>query len=546
MGHQYKMKSEFKKHDPYTKPESAGEMEFQKNVKFRLAFFYSITFKNLVIFLVIFLAALGPLAYSYWVDIKKNHIDSLARQLEIIANQAVKKIDPILVQVLERKEFTGTEPHTNLVNFLKEIQVDFNVDNVVVMKKHPNGKFYFIADGNNQFFVTQDVFLHERFPETLKAANGAWENTGRMNTGLFGFGTYEYLQFNEPIVYEGKVIAILMVNKFAEDVDQAIQMDAINVLLMSVAILLLGWIFFWTFSTKLLRPLVRLRDATYQVAEGNLDIEIDPIRGRDEISQLNESFRVMVREVRSSRLLLEKNNRELKRTIAKVQLMEDLENNLSKFVPQDVRKALRIDPEALEKGKIEEDVTVLFLDVEGSTLLIEVMEPEVIDDLIQDYFSKYLDCIYENNGDITETAGDGLMIIFRGEISNLHAFNAVKTALTIQTVTQVICEGKEKEEDCLKINIGINSGSALVGFSKFEAISGTRITFTATGRTTILAARLQDIAKNGSIVISTETMERVKTQNYDKKLIWNAEDLGEIELKNLINPGNVFRIWRSG
>ncbi len=508
-----------------------------------MAFFYSITFKNLIIFLLIFFAALGPLVYSYWTDIKRNHIDSLAKQLEIIADLAVKKIDPILVQVLERKEFTGTGPHKSLVNFLKEIQVDFNVDNAVVMKREQNGKFYYIADGNSQFFVTQDVFLHERFPETLKAANGAWENTGRMNTGLFGFGTYEYLQFNEPIVHEGKVIAILMINKFAEDVDQAIRMDAINVLLMSVAILLLGWIFFWAISTKLLRPLVRLRDATYQLAEGNLDIEIDPIRGRDEISQLNESFRVMVREVRMSRELLEKNNRELKRTIARVQLMEDLEKNLSKFVPQNVRKTLGTDPGALEKGKIEEDVTVLFLDVEGSTLLTEAMEPEKIDELIQDYFSQYLDCIYENNGDITETAGDGLMIIFRGDKSNLHAFNAVKTALTIQTVTQEICEGKEKGEDCLKINIGINSGSALVGFTKFEAISGTRITFTATGRTTILAARLQDIANNGSIVISTETMERVKFQKYDSNLIWSVEDLGEIELKNLIDPENVFKIW---
>lgn len=503
---------------------------------------YSITFKNLLIFLPIFLIALAPLVISYWRDLKETRIANLASRLELIANQSVLRIDPNLVNSLAGRQQTHSGPHHKLVLVLKGIQEDYNVDNAVLIRRVNGKKFEMIADGNNQFFVTQPVFIHERFPETLTAALGAWEMKGKGYTQLFGFGTFEYLQLNKPIRHDGEVVALLLLNVFAEDVDQAIRMETLDVLLLTLVILVLGAMGFWVVSSHLLSPLGRLEDAANQVASGVLGVKIPPLKGRDEVSLLNESFRTMVRELQESRAELEHNNGELKRTLARVRLMEDVEKNLSQFIPRSVRSVLQADPQAIERGKTERDVTVLFLDVESSSKLTEQMEPIRMDHLIQSYFSNYLDFIYENHGDITETAGDGLMIIFQGEDPARHALNAVKTAIAIQKINDTLDCRVAGVEGKLRINIGINSGTALVGFTKYESVSGSRVTFTASGRTTIVAARLQGLAKEGSILVSEETWRRVRYYQDDTQKGWRAEDQGKIMLKNLNDPEHIFRL----
>lgn len=47
------------------------------------------------------------------------------------------------------------------------------------------------------------------------------------------------------------------------------------------------------------------------------------------------------------------------------------------------------------------------------------------------HFSSFLDAIYQHHGDINETAGDGLMVIFQHEDPQTHARAAVDTALAI-------------------------------------------------------------------------------------------------------------------
>ncbi|MCH9047151.1 MAG: HAMP domain-containing protein [SAR324 cluster bacterium] len=504
-------------------------------------FFRSITFKNLSIFLPIFLIALAPLAYFYWQDVKANRIANLAMHLELIAEQSALRIDPGLASILTERAMTGTDPHLQMVETLREIQQDFDVDNAVLMRKGSDGNFTFVADGTNQFFITQPVFIHEDFPETLRAARNAWENQGERHTQLFGFGTFEYLQVNKRIELGGQVVALLLINKFAEDVDQAIKMETLKLLSLSLVLVIAGGAVFWLLSSRLLNPLVRLKEAANQLAAGDLEVQIDPVKGRDEVARLNDSFRTMVQELRQSRQELQSNNAQLKRALARVQLMEDLEKNLASLVPRSVRSMLHTDPGAMERGKTETDVTVLFLDIEGSTLLAEAMEAEQMDRLIQEYFSHYLDFIYENQGDITETAGDGLMILFQGEDPSQHALNAVKAAIAIQQATQKI-RLAAGGQDSLRINIGINSGTALVGFTKYESISGDRVTFTASGRTTILAARLQGVAHGGSTLVSDETMRRVAGHHAFTALGWRAEDMGRLRLKNLHDPERVHKL----
>ena len=62
------------------------------------------------------------------------------------------------------------------------------------------------------------------------------------------------------------------------------------------------------------------------------------------------------------------------------------------------------------------------------------------------------------------------------------------------------------------VNMGINSGVASVGMTKFHGAAGTRTTYTATGSVTNLAARIASAAANGDILIGPETAKRINKE----------------------------------
>ena len=86
-------------------------------------------------------------------------------------------------------------------------------------------------------------------------------------------------------------------------------------------------------------------------------------------------------------------------------------------------------PEAPELDKREVDVTVLFVDLVGYTRLTERLDPGRVNELVERCFGAYLDEILRRGGDVNETAGDGLMAVFRDADSRRHARQAVRCAL---------------------------------------------------------------------------------------------------------------------
>jgi len=198
----------------------------------------------------------------------------------------------------------------------------------------------------------------------------------------------------------------------------------------------------------------------------------------------------------------------LKRTIdRKVGTLLHIQDQLSKFVPLAVRQLIEAHPEAPELEKRERDVSVLFVDVSEYSRLSERITPEVLNTLVERYFSTYLDRIHEAGGDINETAGDGFMAIFQDTDSRGHAIKAVRTALALLAATDVL--NRENREYPLSIHMGINSGVALVGSTRFEGLRGPRWTFTASGAVTNLAARLGAAAAPGTVLVGPETAGRV-------------------------------------
>ncbi len=90
-----------------------------------------------------------------------------------------------------------------------------------------------------------------------------------------------------------------------------------------------------------------------------------------------------------------------------------------------------------------------------------------MNDIIERMFSSFVDPIHRSQGTINETSGDGLMIIFEQHDPETNAINAVKAAFEIAERTRSM-NWFLNQDAPIHVNIGINSGGALVGMTKFK------------------------------------------------------------------------------
>src|SRR5215813_2203076 len=209
-----------------------------------------------------------------------------------------------------------------------------------------------------------------------------------------------------------------------------------------------------------------------------------------------------------------------------------IRGSLAKFVPQRVRDLIEESPEAPSLDKRETDVSVLFADISGYTRLSARLAPDELDALVQRYFGAFLDEIVKHGGDVNETAGDGLMVIFH---EGDHARAAVDAARAIHRRAGEIGAELARRFDPLRMHIGVNTGPALLGATKIEGRAGTRWTYTASGMTTNIAARLAAQAQGGEIVLSENTRARL----YGDLAL---EEMGLRELKGVERPVPLYRL----
>lgn len=210
---------------------------------------------------------------------------------------------------------------------------------------------------------------------------------------------------------------------------------------------------------------------------------------------------------------------------------------LRPFVPETVQRIVEKNPVRPFLGKRDMDVTILFLDVGGYTKISESLTQERVNFIIEKYFSSFLDILYANQGDINETAGDGLMVIFQGTKKE-NALHASTAALQIHARTAEIRKELEGRFEPIHVNMGMNSGTASVGMTKFRGATGTRMTFTASGPVTNLAARIASAAEGGDILVGPETARRIKDEIH-------AYDRGIMDFKNVKAGVRIYSLIRS-
>ena len=293
-------------------------------------------------------------------------------------------------------------------------------------------------------------------------------------------------------------------------------------------------------------PVNALATVARRVGDGDFGVRA-PGGSRDELGQLAGAFNDMTGRLSQAYTDLADKNAELETALQHLQesrqrleLLEQIKGELSKFVPDAVKKLLEESPNATELEKRTVDVSVLFLDITGYTKLSEQLEAKKLNQLVQIYFSSFLEIIQAHHGDVNETAGDGLMVIFQGGRQAAdHALNATRAAFAIRQRVGALNEEYGGVFPAIQLHMGINTGEALVGATKLSGAGGQRWTFTATGPTTNIAARLAGSATGGEIIVGPVTAQRIRQQ-------FVLEALGERAFKNVSNPLTVYRVIPPG
>ncbi|MCF8131164.1 MAG: adenylate/guanylate cyclase domain-containing protein [Deltaproteobacteria bacterium] len=212
-------------------------------------------------------------------------------------------------------------------------------------------------------------------------------------------------------------------------------------------------------------------------------------------------------------------------------------SNISPFVPQSVLKLAKEDPALFGQEKEEKDVSVLFLDIEGYTKLSAGLSEQEVNRVVESLFSSFVDPIHRSQGDINETTGDGLMIIFKEDDIKTNAVNSIKAAFDIHRQSLSTKKELPAHMDPLKVNMGIHCGTALVGMTRFKGSIETRMTYTASGNVTNLAARLADHAEGGDILVAEETRDLIKG-------LWPVYDRGNTVFKGFSKPVHIYSLLR--
>jgi class 3 adenylate cyclase len=173
----------------------------------------------------------------------------------------------------------------------------------------------------------------------------------------------------------------------------------------------------------------------------------------------------------------------------------------------------------------ERYVTVLFLDVRGYTKMSSEQAPGQLADRISAFYRWAEQEIERHHGQVSQHSGDAVMATFNVSGSRIdHAAHALEAAIAIRDRAAYLK---------LPLGAGIASGPAIVG--QFSDGSSP----TALGETVNLAARLQQKAEAGEVLINNEAHRRIASSSTGGK--W-ATDLVRLELKGIDEPVNAFSL----
>ncbi|HEY7067126.1 MAG TPA: adenylate/guanylate cyclase domain-containing protein [Chloroflexota bacterium] len=205
------------------------------------------------------------------------------------------------------------------------------------------------------------------------------------------------------------------------------------------------------------------------------------------------------------------------------------------YTPQHLAERIISSRGALEGER--KQVTVLFADLKGSMELLADRDPEEARRILDPVLERMMEAVHRYEGTVNQVMGDGIMALFGAPIAHEdHAVRACYAALRMQEAVKQNAEEVWRAQNVrVQIRVGLNSGEVVVR----SIGSDLRMDYTAVGQTTHLAARMEQLATPGSILLAPDTVEL--TEGYVQ-----VTGLGPVEVKGLGEPVEVYELLGAG
>jgi len=219
-----------------------------------------------------------------------------------------------------------------------------------------------------------------------------------------------------------------------------------------------------------------------------------------------------------------------------------LRKRLKQFIPEEVFNKIRSHPDTL--SPTHHEVSVLFCDIRNFTRMSDKANPEAIADFLNNrFFSPMGEIAFRFGGIVDKHMGDSLMVVF-GALSPTpgDAENAVRAALAMQKKAADIDSALPSREPFrLTIGIGISTGKV------YSGVLGSlrKKEFTSIGMPVNIAARLQQLAAPGEILMGESTREVLLSAGGTDGSILNntkVDRLPATRIKGLRDPITIYKI----
>ncbi len=205
------------------------------------------------------------------------------------------------------------------------------------------------------------------------------------------------------------------------------------------------------------------------------------------------------------------------------------------YTPKHLAERILTSKAALEGER--KQVTVLFADLKGSMELLADRDPEEARKLLDPVLERMMDAIHRYEGTVNQVMGDGIMALFGAPVAHEdHAVRACYAAIDLQRAMRRLTEDLRRAHGVtVEVRVGLNSGEVVV-----RAISSDlHMDYTAVGQTTHLAARMEQLATPGTVLLTADTVRLA--EGYV-----TVKPLGPVPVKGLDAPIEVYELTGAG
>jgi len=214
----------------------------------------------------------------------------------------------------------------------------------------------------------------------------------------------------------------------------------------------------------------------------------------------------------------------------------------SRWTPTHLAERIRAEQVALEARSgtdgERKTITALFADLKGSTALIEGLDPEEARAIIDPALQLMMDAVHRYEGYVAQALGDGIFALFGAPISHEdHPQRTLYAALRMQEeMGRYGDQIRLKHGVPLAMRVGVNTGEVVVRSIRKDDL---HTDYVPVGHSTNLAARMEQMATPGSILVTTYTHRL--TDGY-----FAFKDLGKTQIKGMEEPLTVYELLGVG